>query len=104
MTSTGSLVTGTPLIAPSALMYTNDECQVIKVALPEVASDSIVVATDHGDLVVSAAGRNGQYCRRLPLRYQPEREQIETDLHGEVLEIHIPNPGYIQQGIPSSQP
>src|SRR5690348_9106818 len=104
MMGTGSMATGTPIFAPSAVMYTNDECQVIKVALPEVSRDSIVVTADHDELVVSGAGRDRQYYRRLPLRYHARREQIETTVHDDVLEIHVPNPRYGQRELPSSQP
>ena len=87
-----------PLCTPSVVMYTNDECQVIKVSLPNTQEGTIQVLRDHGDLVVSSEACDRCYFRRLPLRYQAAREQIRTALHGDVLEICVPNP---RRNVPS---
>jgi len=81
-----------PLCTPAVVMYTNDECQMVKVSLPDAREDRIEVVCDHGDLVIRSETCDRCYVRRLPLRYQAAREQIRTSLRGDVLEICVPNP------------
>jgi HSP20 family molecular chaperone IbpA len=80
------------IVAPAATMYANSLYQVIKLHVPGIRADHLVIATDDGELVVSADGEHCHYLRRLPLRYHARREHIEVTLTGDALEIRIPNP------------
>lgn len=80
------------IVAPAAVMYTNAQCQVIKLTMPAVRADSIRVVTDGDEVVVTGLGKGCRYYRRLPLHYRARRERIETRLAGETLEVRLPNP------------
>jgi HSP20 family molecular chaperone IbpA len=84
------------VVAPAAVMYSNAQCQVVKLDVPAVCADSIVVVTEGDELVMRGERKDGRYYRRIPLEYHARRECIKTRLLGDTLEIRIPNPGAAQ--------
>jgi HSP20 family molecular chaperone IbpA len=80
------------VVAPAAVVYSNAQCQVIKLDVPAVCADSIVVVTEGDELVIRGERKDCCYYRRIPLEYRARRECIKTRLLGGTLEIRIPNP------------
>jgi HSP20 family molecular chaperone IbpA len=80
------------IVAPASMMYSNAQCQVVKLEVPGVRADSIVVVTEEDELVMTGERNDGCYYRRIPLQYHARRECIKTRLLGDTLEIWIPNP------------
>ncbi len=81
--------------APATVTYTNDQCQVIELEVPEANEDTIRVSTDRDEVIVSAEGSHQQYYRRVGMRYAATLEQIQTTLRDGTLEVRVPNPQHI---------
>jgi HSP20 family molecular chaperone IbpA len=90
MTTTESQRTELPLWTPCAVMFANNDYQVIKMDLPGVDRNSVRIAT-HGDVLeVTAVGRDRRFYWNYPLRYHAGEGQIQTIWCDGALEIDVP--------------
>jgi HSP20 family molecular chaperone IbpA len=79
-----------PLWTPCAVMFTNNDYQVIKMELPGVRKSSVRVAL-HGDVLeVSAVGKDRRFIWNQPLRYHAGDGQFATTWCDGKLEIDVP--------------
>jgi HSP20 family molecular chaperone IbpA len=88
-----------PLWTPCAVMFSNNDYQVIKMELPGVKKSSVHVAL-HGDILeVSAVGKDRRFLWNQPLRYHAGDGQFETVWCDGALEIDVP-----RQKAPPTEP
>jgi len=92
MGTSGTHILDKPVCAPSAVMYSNGEAQVIELEVPDIIAGSISVCTEGAEVIFRGKSPDRDFYRRIAMRYPAQTTELRTALHDGKFQIRVPNP------------